>query len=216
VAGRGWDQSRSQETDWKEDKCTLILLVITPTYFYLRVHFDDLHQQLAFTGNGGKPLVEMIGEKGTGVFVDHGPFQKAPRGKIAGALTTAATLGLGSPLGAEAQSSGSARRSYSTSVAENYRSFTCNYHSQSIHTGVAAFEYTPAPYRDFSESYKSHRHGLLYHIRNSWLAPQFPRFYATSLILFLAEFTGPLEGYEGVTAQCHNCGNWSAHCITRW
>ncbi|KAL2054210.1 hypothetical protein ABVK25_005351 [Lepraria finkii] len=30
------------------------------------------------------------------------------------------------------------------------------------------------------------------------------------------EFTNQLEGYEGVTAQCHNCGNWSAHCITRW
>ncbi|KAL8665636.1 MAG: hypothetical protein Q9202_002140 [Teloschistes flavicans] len=30
------------------------------------------------------------------------------------------------------------------------------------------------------------------------------------------EFTSRLEGYEQVTAQCHNCGNWSAHCITRW
>ncbi|KAM0797801.1 hypothetical protein BDR22DRAFT_861596 [Usnea florida] len=30
------------------------------------------------------------------------------------------------------------------------------------------------------------------------------------------QFTSPLEGYEGVTAQCHNCGNWSAHCISTW
>lgn len=30
------------------------------------------------------------------------------------------------------------------------------------------------------------------------------------------DFTKQLEGYEGVTAQCHNCGNWSAHCISRW
>ncbi|CAO1605418.1 hypothetical protein XANCAGTX0491_008936 [Xanthoria calcicola] len=30
------------------------------------------------------------------------------------------------------------------------------------------------------------------------------------------EFTSQLKGYEHITAQCHNCGNWSAHCITRW
>ncbi|PGH14213.1 hypothetical protein AJ79_03186 [Helicocarpus griseus UAMH5409] len=30
------------------------------------------------------------------------------------------------------------------------------------------------------------------------------------------EFTSRLQGYENVTAQCHNCGNWSAHCNTRW
>ncbi|KAK2800406.1 hypothetical protein FQN51_006132 [Onygenales sp. PD_10] len=30
------------------------------------------------------------------------------------------------------------------------------------------------------------------------------------------EFTSRLQGYENVTAQCHNCGNWSANCITRW
>lgn len=30
------------------------------------------------------------------------------------------------------------------------------------------------------------------------------------------QFTSQLEGYEGVTAQCHNCGNWSAHCISTW
>ncbi|EEH11314.1 hypothetical protein HCEG_05508 [Histoplasma capsulatum var. duboisii H88] len=30
------------------------------------------------------------------------------------------------------------------------------------------------------------------------------------------EFTSRLKGYENVTAQCHNCGNWSAHCVTRW
>ncbi|KAK2740592.1 hypothetical protein FQN55_008801 [Onygenales sp. PD_40] len=29
------------------------------------------------------------------------------------------------------------------------------------------------------------------------------------------EFTSRLQGYENVTAQCHNCGNWSANCITR-
>jgi hypothetical protein len=93
-------------------------------------------------------------------------------------------------------------------------SLICNYYSQSIHTGVAAFDYTPAPIEPF-RILPSHRHGLLYHIRNSRLAPQFPGAYATSLI-FPAEFSSPLEGYEGVTAQCHNCGNWSAHCITRW
>ncbi|KAL1952742.1 hypothetical protein VTO42DRAFT_4299 [Malbranchea cinnamomea] len=30
------------------------------------------------------------------------------------------------------------------------------------------------------------------------------------------EFTSRLQGYENITAQCYNCGNWSAHCITRW
>lgn len=30
------------------------------------------------------------------------------------------------------------------------------------------------------------------------------------------EFTSPLPGLENITAQCQNCGNWSAHCITRW
>src|ERR1700728_4688039 len=90
VAGRGWDQFRSQKTgDWKEDKCTLILLVITPTYFYLRVHFDDLHSS-SLSQVTAETLVEMIGEKGDGGFVDHGPFAE---GQNAGALTTAATRG---------------------------------------------------------------------------------------------------------------------------
>ncbi|EXJ95105.1 hypothetical protein A1O1_00224 [Capronia coronata CBS 617.96] len=30
------------------------------------------------------------------------------------------------------------------------------------------------------------------------------------------DFTSPLKGYEGTTAQCHNCGNWSAHPISSW
>ncbi|KEF53247.1 uncharacterized protein A1O9_10695, partial [Exophiala aquamarina CBS 119918] len=30
------------------------------------------------------------------------------------------------------------------------------------------------------------------------------------------DFTKPLPGYEGVTAQCHNCGNWAAHPIQSW
>ncbi|KAK2742460.1 hypothetical protein FQN57_005351 [Myotisia sp. PD_48] len=30
------------------------------------------------------------------------------------------------------------------------------------------------------------------------------------------EFSSQLQGYENVTAQCHNCGNWSARCVTRW
>ncbi|KAJ4554429.1 hypothetical protein HRR78_002833, partial [Exophiala dermatitidis] len=30
------------------------------------------------------------------------------------------------------------------------------------------------------------------------------------------DFTKPLKGYEGITAQCHNCGNWSAHPISSW
>ncbi|EFR04408.1 hypothetical protein MGYG_07414 [Nannizzia gypsea CBS 118893] len=30
------------------------------------------------------------------------------------------------------------------------------------------------------------------------------------------EFTSQLQGYENVTAQCQNCGNWSGRCITRW
>lgn len=30
------------------------------------------------------------------------------------------------------------------------------------------------------------------------------------------DFTKPLKGYEGTTAQCHNCGNWSAHPIQSW
>ncbi|KAK4941044.1 hypothetical protein LTR10_018965 [Elasticomyces elasticus] len=30
------------------------------------------------------------------------------------------------------------------------------------------------------------------------------------------DFTSPLKGYEGITAQCHNCGNWSAHPISTW
>jgi len=29
-------------------------------------------------------------------------------------------------------------------------------------------------------------------------------------------FQNQLQGYEGVTAQCHNCGNWSARCQTSW
>ncbi|KPI42825.1 uncharacterized protein AB675_2018 [Cyphellophora attinorum] len=32
----------------------------------------------------------------------------------------------------------------------------------------------------------------------------------------LADFTSQLKGYENVTAQCHNCGNWSAHPISSW
>ncbi|KAK5069548.1 hypothetical protein LTR64_008229 [Lithohypha guttulata] len=30
------------------------------------------------------------------------------------------------------------------------------------------------------------------------------------------EFTKNLKGAENITAQCRNCGNWSARCITRW
>ncbi|KAI9761316.1 MAG: hypothetical protein M4579_001106 [Chaenotheca gracillima] len=30
------------------------------------------------------------------------------------------------------------------------------------------------------------------------------------------DFRSQAKGYEGVTAQCHNCGNWSAHCVKRW
>ncbi|MCJ1350219.1 MAG: hypothetical protein MMC33_000200 [Icmadophila ericetorum] len=30
------------------------------------------------------------------------------------------------------------------------------------------------------------------------------------------DFNSELEEYKGVTAQCHNCGNWSAHVITQW
>jgi len=30
------------------------------------------------------------------------------------------------------------------------------------------------------------------------------------------DFMGRLEGYENVTAQCHNCGNWSAQIVTEW
>ncbi|KAJ9650024.1 hypothetical protein H2198_010657 [Neophaeococcomyces mojaviensis] len=30
------------------------------------------------------------------------------------------------------------------------------------------------------------------------------------------EFTSNLKGAENITAQCRNCGNWSARCITRW
>ncbi|EED16821.1 conserved hypothetical protein [Talaromyces stipitatus ATCC 10500] len=30
------------------------------------------------------------------------------------------------------------------------------------------------------------------------------------------EFQSRLEGYENVRAQCRNCGNWDAHCETRW
>ncbi|MCJ1327419.1 hypothetical protein MMC10_004088 [Thelotrema lepadinum] len=30
------------------------------------------------------------------------------------------------------------------------------------------------------------------------------------------DFRGPLQGYENVTAQCHRCGNWSAHCETEF
>lgn len=30
------------------------------------------------------------------------------------------------------------------------------------------------------------------------------------------DFTKPLKGYEGITAQCQNCGNWSAHPIQSW
>lgn len=35
-------------------------------------------------------------------------------------------------------------------------------------------------------------------------------------ILTLVEFTNNLKGAENITAQCRNCGNWSARCITRW
>ncbi|KFY02033.1 hypothetical protein O988_02392 [Pseudogymnoascus sp. VKM F-3808] len=30
------------------------------------------------------------------------------------------------------------------------------------------------------------------------------------------EFNSELKGYEGVTCQCHNCGNHSAHVMKRW
>lgn len=30
------------------------------------------------------------------------------------------------------------------------------------------------------------------------------------------EFQHNLKGAESITAQCRNCGNWSARCITRW
>ncbi|KFY25852.1 hypothetical protein V491_01565 [Pseudogymnoascus sp. VKM F-3775] len=30
------------------------------------------------------------------------------------------------------------------------------------------------------------------------------------------EFSSELKGYEGVTCQCHNCGNYSAHVMKRW
>ncbi|RMZ78374.1 hypothetical protein DV738_g3948, partial [Chaetothyriales sp. CBS 135597] len=30
------------------------------------------------------------------------------------------------------------------------------------------------------------------------------------------DFTSPLKGYESITPQCRNCGNWSAHCISSW
>lgn len=30
------------------------------------------------------------------------------------------------------------------------------------------------------------------------------------------EFQNNLKGAENITAQCRNCGNWSARCITRW
>jgi hypothetical protein len=30
------------------------------------------------------------------------------------------------------------------------------------------------------------------------------------------EFSSYLKGYEGVQCQCHNCGNYSAHVMTRW
>lgn len=58
-------------------------------------------------------------------------------------------------------------------------------------------------------------HGVLYHIWNPRCVSRTRAIPQTWLITAL-EFTSQLEGYEGVTAQCHNCGNWSAHCITRW
>jgi len=30
------------------------------------------------------------------------------------------------------------------------------------------------------------------------------------------EFSSYLKGYEGVQCRCHNCGNYSAHVMTRW
>jgi hypothetical protein len=42
------------------------------------------------------------------------------------------------------------------------------------------------------------------------------QYYLARISLTWADFTKQLKGYEGVTAQCHNCGNWSAHVIQSW
>ncbi|KAJ9616817.1 hypothetical protein H2200_000536 [Cladophialophora chaetospira] len=39
---------------------------------------------------------------------------------------------------------------------------------------------------------------------------------AFCFVMGTQDFTKPLKGYEGVTAQCHNCGNWAAHPIQTW
>jgi hypothetical protein len=208
VTGRG--EWLVKTGDWKEDKCILILLTVTSTYFNLRAHFDGLHS-IWHSQVTAETLVGMIGEK------EHGSSiidpSKRRRGANAGALTTAATQGW-ARLGAEAQSSRCAS-SYSISVAKKLRSLICNYCSQSIHTGVAAFDYTPAPIETFPNPTIPQTWPFVSH-SELMVSSAIPRFLCDIFNLFPAEFSSPLEGYEGVTAQCHNCGNWSAHCITRW
>ena len=138
----------------------------------------------------------------------------AQGGGNAGALTTKRQTQGWARLGAEAQSF-RVRVVIFHLRSKELRSVVCNYYSQSIHTGVAAFGYTLAPIETFSNPT----------IPQTWpfvsrseltVSSAIPRFLCDIVNLFPAEFSSPLEGYEGVTAQCHNCGNWSAHCITRW
>ena len=123
----------------------------------------------------------MIGEKGDGGFVDHGPFEKGVEGQNAEALTTAATRGCARPGRCGAVIRG-ARPSYSTSVRTTFTSLQLLFAKHSYRSSCIQIHSSSLsrPFRIL----QSHRHGLLYHIRNSRLAPQFPRFYATSLILF--------------------------------
>jgi len=155
----------------------------------------------------------MIGEKGQGVRRSL-TLQNGAQGANAGALTTRRQTQAWARLGAEAQSS--RVRVVLFYLCSKETPFTyCNYYSQSIHTGVAAFDYTLAPIETFPNPT----------IPQTWpfasrseltVSSAIPRFPCDIVNLFPAEFSSPLEGYEGVTAQCHNCGNWSAHCITRW
>jgi hypothetical protein len=127
-------------------------------------------------------------------------------------LTTAATTGW-ARLGAEAQLSRCAS-SHSTSVAKNFVHLLQLLFAKHS-SGVAAFAYTLAPIETFPNPTIPQTWPFVSHSELT-VGSAIPRFLCDIVNLFPAEFSSPLEGYEGVTAQCHNCGNWSAHCITRW
>lgn len=104
-------------------------------------------QQPAFTGNGGNPC-RNDWRNGVPSIMD--PSKRRRGGKCRSFDHSGKQAGLA---WAQRRSHPGVRVARFHLCSKELRSLTCNYYSQSIHIGVATFEYTPAPYRDFSESY---------------------------------------------------------------